>query len=148
VPRVLIAAVPLAAKRLQAILAGYPTTVVRTVEEAQEALAAERFALAILGVYFDESRMFDVMSYARTGGRNREVPIVCVRGIASGISPITLRMLEQTINALSGCEFLDLAAIPDDEAGNALVLQRLIPHLGAPLLPASPLPPPAARPTP
>ena len=133
---------------MHAILAAYPTTVARTVEEAQHALAAERFALAILGVYFDESRMFDVMSYARTGGLNRNVPIVCVRGTPSNMSPITLRMLEQTINALSGCEFLDLSAIPDDAAGNALVLRRLVRHLGYPLLPASPPPAPAVRPNP
>lgn len=148
VPRILIAAAPPAAKRLQAILTGYSMTVVHTVQEAQGALAAERFTLAILGVYFDESRMFEVMSYVRVGGRNRDVPIVCVRGIPGNISPITLRMLEQTVNALSGCEFLDLSAIPDDDAGNALVLRRLARHLGSALLQASPLAAPAARPTP
>jgi hypothetical protein len=135
-------------QRLQAILAGHPTTLVRTVQEAQIALAAERFSLAILGVYFDESRMFEVMSYARVGALNRDVPIVCVRGMPGNLSPLTLRMLEQTVNALSGCEFLDLSAIPDDDAGNALVLRRLARHLGSPLLQASPLAAPAARPTP
>jgi hypothetical protein len=146
-PRVLIAAAPSAARRLQAVLAGHGSTLVRTVEEAREALAAERFALAILGVYFDESRMFDVMSYARTGGRNRDVPIVCVRGMPGSMSPVTLRMLEQTINALSGCEYLDLVGIPDDEAGNALVLRRLARHLG-PILPPPTPATPALRPTP
>jgi hypothetical protein len=148
VPRILIAAAPVAATRLQAILAGFSMTVVRTVAEAQSALAGERFTLAILGVYFDESRMFEVMSYARVGGLNRDVPIVCVRGIPGNISPITLRMLEQTVNALSGCEFLDLSAIPDDDAGNARVLRRLTRYLGPPLPQASPLAAPAARPTP
>lgn len=148
VPRVLIAATPVAEKRLQAILAGYSMTVVHTVQEAQAALAAERFTLAILGVYFDESRMFEVMSYARAGALNRDVPIVCVRGIRGNISPITLRMLQQTINALSGCEFLDLSAIPDDDAGNALVLLRLTRHLGSALLQGPPPVAPAVRPTP
>ena len=147
-PRILIAAAPTAAKRLQGILAGYPLAVVRTVREAQDALAAERFTLAILGVYFDESRMFEVMSYARVGALNRDVPIVCVRGIPGNISPVTLRMLEQTVNALSGCEFLDLTAIPDDDVGNALVLRRLTRHLGSALLQAPPTDAPAVRPTP
>ena len=136
-PRALIATLPAAARRLQAVLCAYPTSVARTVHEAQNALAAERFALLVLGIYFDESRMFDVMSYARAGGRNRDVPIVCVRSVPCNLSPVTLRMLEQTVNALSGCEFLDLSAIPDDAAGNALVLRRLARHLGSPLLPAS-----------
>ena len=147
-PRILIAAAPPAAKRLQAILSGYSMTVARTVQEAQAALAAERFTLAILGVYFDESRMFDVMSYARVGTLNRDVPIVCVRGILGNISPITLRMLEQTVNALSGCEFLDLVTIPDSDAGNALVLRRLTRHLGSALLQGQPPVAPAVRPTP
>jgi len=147
VPRVLIAAAPPSASRLQAVLTGYHSTLVRTVQEARHALAAERFTLSILGVYFDESRMFDVMSYARTSGRNRDVPIVCVRGMAGSMSPVTLRMLEQTINALSGCEYLDLIGIPDDVAGNALVLRRLARHLG-PILPPPTADTPALRPTP
>jgi hypothetical protein len=148
VPRILIATAPAAAKRLQGILAGYSMTVVHTVQEAQAVLAAERFTLAILGVYFDESRMFEVMSYARVSALNRDVPIVCVRGIPGNISPITLRMLEQTVNALSACEFLDLTAIPDIEAGNALVLRRLARHLGSTLLPTPPTAAPVVRPTP
>jgi hypothetical protein len=148
VPRILIAAAPAAAKRLQGILAAYPMAVVQTVREAQDALAAERFTLAILGVYFDESRMFEVMSYARVGALNRDLPIVCVRGIPGNMSPTTLCMLQQTINALSGCEFLDLIAIADDDAGNALVLRRLTRHLGSALLQASPPDVPAVRPTP
>jgi hypothetical protein len=148
IPRILIAAAPPAAKRLQGILASYPLAVVHTIEEAQSALGAERFTLAILGVYFDESRMFEVMSYARLGDLNRDVPIVCVRGIPGNISPVTLRVLQQTVNALSGCEFLDLTAIPDDDVGNALVLRRLARHLGSALLQAPPPDVPAVRPTP
>jgi hypothetical protein len=138
--RVLIAAVPEAAARLRRILGAHATVVAQTLQEAQDALSRERFALAVLGVYFDESRMFDVMSSARASALNREVPIVCVLGLRGRLSAATVRMLQEIIDSMSACEFLNLAAIPDDDAGNALVRSRLARHLAPPPLAAAALP--------
>jgi len=133
--RVLIAAVPAAAVRLRRILCAHAPVAVQTLQDAQDALSRERFSLVVLGVYFDESRMFDVMSYARASALNREVPIVCVLGVRGKLSDATVRMLREIIETMSACEFLNLVAIPDDDAGNARVLSRLARHLAPPPLP-------------
>jgi hypothetical protein len=68
---VLIAAIPLAVERLCRLLPDHRTVCPTTLAEAQVALARERFALAIMGVHFDESRMFDLLSYARASADTR-----------------------------------------------------------------------------
>ena len=93
------------------------------------ALSRERFALAVMGVHFDESRMFDLISSARVSPLNRDVPIVCVLGVRRKMSKLTVHLLQETISGMSGCQFLDLTMIADDEAGNALVRGMLGEHL-------------------
>ena len=87
-----------------------------------------------MGVHFDESRMFDLISSARTSSLNRGVPIVCVLGMRRKMSNLTVHLLEETINGMPGCHFLNLSVIPDDEAGNALARDVLMDYL-EPLLP-------------
>jgi hypothetical protein len=41
------------------------------------------------------------------------------------LSPLAIRSLEQTLNAMPRTWFLNLAAVPDDAAGNATVLSFL-----------------------
>ena len=104
----------------------------RTFEEAKQALSAEQFALAVLGVYFAESRMFDLLALARGSASNRDTPIVCVLGLR-GLSDLLIRSLEQTINSMPRTAFLNLAAIPDDANGNVFVrsfLDRYLPKVG------------------
>jgi hypothetical protein len=133
---VFIAAVPTAAARLLRILTAYRPSVASSGADARSLIDSERFGLAILGVHFDGARMFELMSYIRASARNRDVPILCVLGVRGGISDSTLAMIQQTVEALGGCEFLDLSALPDDEARNALVLRRVARHLQAPPAPA------------
>jgi hypothetical protein len=131
---VLVAAIPLAAERLCRLLPDQRTVCPANLAEAQVALARERFALAILGVHFDESRMFDLLSCARASALNRDVPIVCVLGLRRKMSKLTVNLLQETINGMPGCKFLNLTAIADDERGNALVRGLLMDYL-EPLLP-------------
>ena len=131
---VLVAAIPMAAERLCRLLPDQRTVCPANLAQAQAALARERFALAIMGVYFDESRMFDLLSYARSSPLNRSVPIVCVLGVRRTMSNLTVHLLEETINGMPGCRFLNLTGIADDVAGNALVRGMLMDYL-EPLLP-------------
>jgi hypothetical protein len=134
---VLVAAVPASAERLCRLLPGHRLIVPATLAEAQAALAREPFALAVMGVHFAESRMFDLLSFARGAALNRDVPILCVLGVRRKLSPLTVRLLEETINAMRGCAFFNLSATPDDEAGDALVRRTLMDHLQPPLPPAA-----------
>jgi hypothetical protein len=131
---VLVAAIPVAVERLGRLLPDQRTICPANLGEAQVALARERFALAIMGVHFDDSRMFDLISYARASPLNRSVPIVCVLGMRRKLSSLTVRLLQETINGMSGCQFLNLTLIADDDVGNALVRDVLMEYLD-PLLP-------------
>ena len=129
-PHLLIATLPIAAERLvrgscrPAALPSPPPW-----RKPGRALACERFTLAIVGVYFDGARMFELMSHLRISPLNRGCPIVCVLGARDGLPPATLAMIRQTVNVMESCEFLDMSALPDDEHGNAEVLRRLAPYL-------------------
>jgi hypothetical protein len=116
--RILVADVPQMDGRYTAALAGWEIAFVRTMSEARHALAAERYDLVAIGVYFDDSQMFDLLRAIRSGGTHRDVPIVCVRG-RPGFTAITSRTLEMTVKALAADEFIDLLHFGDDEAGNA-----------------------------
>lgn len=137
---VLLAAVPVAVERLCRLLPDQRTVCPANVAEAQAALARERFALAVIGVHFDESRMFDLISYARASALNRGVPIVCVLGVRRKLSSLTVHLLQETINGMAGCQFLNLTLIADDDVGNALVRDALMEYLD-PLLPERTLQP-------
>ncbi len=131
---VLIATIPAVAERLSSLLIGHRLVSPVNLAEAQAALSRERFALAVMGVHFDESRMFDLVSSARASPLNRDVPIICVLGVRRKMSKLTVHLLQETINGMSGCHFLNLTVIANDEAGNALVRGVLREHL-QPLLP-------------
>ena len=122
---ILVATVPVAAERLRAILAGHRVYCARHYAGATRLLSREQFSLAILGVYFAESRMFDLLSFARGSARNARTPVACVVGMRGRLSPLAIRSLEQTLNAMPRTWFLNLAAVPDDAAGNATVLSFL-----------------------
>ena len=130
----LVAAIPAAAERLSRLLLGHRLVRPVNIAEAQAALSRESFALALMGVHFDESRMFDLISSARASALNRDVPIVCVLGVRRKMSSLTVHLLEETINGMAGCQFLNLTVIADDETGNALVRGMLGEHL-QPVLP-------------
>jgi hypothetical protein len=131
---VLIAAIPAAAERLCRLLPDQRTVCPASLAEARAALARERFALAIMGVHFDESRMFDLMSHARASALNRSVPIICVLGVRRKMSRLTVHLLQETINGMAGCQFLNLTEIADDDTGNARVRGVLMEYV-QPLLP-------------
>jgi hypothetical protein len=128
--RILVAVAPQAAKRIERALPDAGLCVVRSVDEATLALGQEPFRLAIFGLYFDESRMFELIPLARASALNRSTPILCVQGIRGRLSPPALRGLEGTIKAM-GCAWLDVAAIPDDETGRASLRDSLLRHLPA-----------------
>jgi len=93
---VLVATIPAAAERLSRLLLGQRLVSPLNLAEAQAALSRERFALAVMGVHFDESRMFDLVSSARASPLNRDVPIICVLGLGEHLQPaLPERTLQQ-----------------------------------------------------
>jgi CheY-like chemotaxis protein len=126
---VLLATIPAVAERLSRLLLGQRLVCPVNLAEAQASLSRESFALAVMDVHFDESRMFDLVSSARASPLNRDVPIICVLGVRRKMSMLTVHLLQETMSGMSGCQFLNLTVIADDEAGNALVRAMLGEHL-------------------
>lgn len=119
--KVLVADTPESDRRISSILAEHPLVFVRTLEEAQRALEREPFALVLVGVHFDESRMFDLLRYLQASGVRNGSAVICMRSQHFESPAITIEGLEIATRAL-GCNlFLDLTWYADDAKGNGAI---------------------------
>jgi PleD family two-component response regulator len=118
--KILVADVPQMDERYSAALGGGEIAFVRTLAQARQALAGASYDLVAIGVYFDDSQMFDLLSALRGDDRHGGVPIVCVRG-RPGIAAVAGRTLEATVKALGADEFVDLLDLGDDEAASGVL---------------------------
>ena len=116
--RILVADVRQMDGRYRTACAGWELAFVRTLSEARLALAGARYDLVVIGVYFDDSQMFDLVRLIRAQSLFADLPIVCVRG-QSGFTAITTRTLEMTVKALAANEFVDLLQLGDEAAACA-----------------------------
>ena len=116
--KILVADVQQMEVRYLSAFAGWEIAFARTMSEARRALAAARYDLVAIGVYFDDSQMFDLLPVIRGDTVHGDVPVMCVRG-RTGFTAITGRTLEMTVKALAADEFIDLLHFGDDDGGNA-----------------------------
>jgi CheY-like chemotaxis protein len=123
--KILAADVPEMRPRLARILDGLEPVFVATLDEAVRAMTRQAFDLIVIGVHFDESRMFDLLRHVRLDENNRAKPVVCVRGHLLESTAISLEGLDIAIKALSGNVFLDFARFSDDAEGDAAI-RRII----------------------
>jgi len=101
--------------RLPGILAGYSLSFVRTLDEAKETLTGRNFDLIVIGVHFDESRMFDLLRHVRWQERHRATPVVCVLTTDFSRPAIAAEGLEIAVKALGGTAYIDLKSLGDRE---------------------------------
>jgi DNA-binding response OmpR family regulator len=125
--KILVADVPQMDARYAAALAGWDIDFVRTIGEARQALAAARHDLVAIGVYFDDSQMFDLLRLLRADRAHRGVPIVCVRG-RPGFTAVSSRTLALSVHALGADEFVDLLDLEEPQVSAALrsAVERLV----------------------
>ena len=123
--RVLVADVPAVQARVAAVLAHERPVFVHTLAAAVRTLAAQDFDLVLVGMHFDESRMFDLLREVRAGSRNGAVPIVCYRLRPLAFMALSTQGIEVTGKALGAQAFADLAGFATEEEGNA-ALARLV----------------------
>jgi CheY-like chemotaxis protein len=115
-------------ERLSRVLDGHDLTVPRSVDEAKAELERREFAMVILGVHFDESRMFELLRLVRTYKANELTPVVCMLTSESRLSDVAVEGLDHAVKAMLANAFLNLRKFPDDDAGNARV-RRIIDYL-------------------
>jgi DNA-binding NtrC family response regulator len=125
---ILVADLPSMDARYFAAFTGWPLVFVRSMEEARAALEAPRYAAIAVGVYFDDSQMFDLVRAIRSHDLHNEVPVMCVRG-GPGFAAVTTRTLEMAVQALSADCFVDLLQFQDEKSGDDALraaLQRYV----------------------
>lgn len=112
--RILVASAHNAYKRLFVILPGYDLRFVGTLAEAQSAFKTDGFSLILIGIYFEQSKMFELLKYVRSDIRYTEVPVACFRAILLpgpfDLKPFELRRSERVLS-------FDLTAFSDDAFG-------------------------------
>ena len=117
--RILIADRPNGDRRLFEILSGHEVIFVRTMTEAERVLERQEIDLIMVGVHFDDSRMFDLLRYVRSSARHAERPLACFRSHRfASAAAISMEGLEVAARALACRLFLDLTKYPDDAHGN------------------------------
>jgi CheY-like chemotaxis protein len=124
-PKILVADTTDGDRRIVSVLAGHQVTFVRTLGEAQGTLAREKFALVLIGVHFDDSRMFDLLRHLQAtrgqGDVQRGCAVICMRSQHFNSPAITIEGLEIAVKAL-GCNlFLDLTWYAEDAGGNTAI---------------------------
>ena len=115
-------------ERLKRILAGHRLTIPTNIDEAKAELQEREFAMIIVGVHFDESRMFELLRLVRTYKINQLTPVVCVLAVPSKLSDVAIEGLDHAVKAMLANAFLNLNKFPDDEQGNARV-RRIVDYL-------------------
>lgn len=124
--RILVADTPDGDRRLSEILAGHEVVFTRTMGDAQRRLGQQDFDLIMVGVHFDDSRMFDLVRHVRSPGRHADRPVVCVRSHRFvSAAAISIEGLQIAAKALACHLFIDLTQYPDDASGNAEVRKLL-----------------------
>ena len=127
--KILVAVGPDNRERLTSVLQGHELLFVETCEQARERLEQERFGLVLLGVHFDESRMFSLLGDIRAHAKYRKVPILCVLGSwGRMLSEVAVEGLDHAVKAMTANGFLNLLHFADDAEGNARV-RRIVDYL-------------------
>jgi CheY-like chemotaxis protein len=112
------------------ILEGHELVFVMTLREAMQRLAeADDFRLVVIGVHFDESRMFTLLGDLRAHAKYRNIPVLVVLSPGQyAFSGIAVEGIDRAVTALGANGFLNLDRFPDNAEGEAGI-RRIVDHL-------------------
>src|SRR3982751_783130 len=79
--KILVAEHARAEPRLVSMLSGHRPIYVHTLAQAREALGEQRFDVLLLGLQFDQARMFDLLRTVHREARYRGLPVVCIHAL-------------------------------------------------------------------
>jgi CheY-like chemotaxis protein len=107
--RILVAASPEPCEIVVRILAGHDLTCVDTLARAEQSLHQCSFDLILCTIAFDESKLFELLRFAKSEPSCSQVPFVAAR-VRSQIlrSPGALRAAAMTCGTLGAEAFLDI----------------------------------------
>ena len=106
--KVLVADVPEEDEKIRDCLPGHELVFVRTLGDAIRALRANGYQLVVISMHFDESRMFELLQYAKAIPTCRDVAVICVQCLEMGLAEAVLKNMDDAVKALGGTAFVDL----------------------------------------
>ena len=112
-PIVLLAARAVAREPFRAALGNDAEIVeAETLEQAVAHLTKENEPrLVCCTVYFDESRMFDLLRWIRA--ERAHIPVVCARAMPKDITKISMEAVKIAVNALGARSFIDVPVLAE-----------------------------------
>jgi CheY-like chemotaxis protein len=112
--KILLAASSEPRAALQRILADHDLSCPETLEKAEQMLRNRSFDLIVCTVFFDESRMFDLLRLAKSTPEWQSIPFVCVRLRKHVLeASIAREAIAFTCKSLGAVAFLDVANYQD-----------------------------------
>jgi hypothetical protein len=106
--KVLVADVREMHARIQECIPGHECVFVTSMAQAVVALRHDGFSLIVIGLHFDESRMFELLSYVRALPVYKDAAVVCVQGTDLMLPEGVMRTVDMAVKALGGTAFVDL----------------------------------------
>jgi hypothetical protein len=106
--RVLVADVSTMDERIRACLPEHELVFVRTMAQAMAELRRDGFGLIVIGLHFDESRMFELLTHVRSLPAYEDAAVVCVQGQDIPLPEAAMRTIDMAVKALGGAAFVDL----------------------------------------
>jgi len=111
--------------RLRHVLEGHEVRIVRSMAEAIAALPEWQPELVIVGMRFDESRMFDLVRHIRADERYQSLRVVCLRVNARMLAGLTVAGTKLACTELGADLFVDFQEFPDTPEGNAQIRRAI-----------------------
>ena len=101
-----------------------------TLREAMQRLAeADDFRMVVIGVHFDESRMFTLLGDIRAHPKYRSIPVLVVLSPGQyAFSAIAVEGIDRAVTALGANGFLNLDRFADNAEGEAGI-RRIVDHM-------------------
>jgi CheY-like chemotaxis protein len=106
--KVLVADIREADDTIRGCLPGHDLHFVRTLGEAIRELRRDGYQLIVIGMHFDESRMFELLRYVRSRPQHKDTPVICVQCQDVMLSEAVLKNMDDAVKALGGNAFVDL----------------------------------------
>jgi hypothetical protein len=134
-PQVLAACPSFASPTLERLLTRHVDLAYVNALDAATSLLERRsdFAMIICAVYFDESRMFDLLHFARANFP--ELPFLCVRVFDSDVSRVAghaIAVATRTLGAVDYVDLVDLARAHGAEIADQRLQEVVLAHLRPP----------------
>jgi hypothetical protein len=133
--KVLVADVPDMDDKIRDCLPEHDLTFVRTMVEAVRELRRDGYEVIVIGLHFDESRMFELLSYVRTLPKYDDTPVLCVQGLELHVPEAIRKNIDMAVKALGGKAFLDLRERSLEMREHCGFMDRVATAAGNPLRP-------------